>query len=749
MNRDIRYRLLSQLSRFALMTVLIVVAVSLFPRSLAAQMKHTPTIDESLSLKSVNSPMISPDGRFVAYRMTETNWKDNEFVSQLWLVDLASGANFQLTRGKHAPGAAEWSPDGRWLAFAAERESNAIEPLAEEEKEEKKEEKKEEDKDDKKEAGKGTDAKSRKPASHQIWMISPEGGEAWQLTKSPTDVGDFKWSKDSKSIAFAANVEESKPSEDRKEKYSDFDVFEKDYNQNQLWLVDVSAALKNFLPVDAKQLTSDSSLNVSSFTWSPDSTRIAFSATRNPLLEFGGDEDIYLLDLTKSNAVKKIVALPGPDGSPMFSPDGKQLAFSTALAQPYYYYANGHIATVDLDAVLAKPATTPADVHDLTAKFDEDPRPIDWGPGGIYFEALQRTNAHAFRLDPQSDEIRRITAPDTFFLGGVSFTKDFKTMAFDEDDGTHLNELYVSPVDAFSPRKLTDMTAQVKDWNLGTEEVVSWKSKDGAQIEGILYKPSDYDPSNRYPLLVMIHGGPTGISQPTLFASGYAYPVPIFLAKGALVLAPNYRGSAGYGAAFRALNVRNLGVGDMWDVMSGIDSLIAKGIADPKLLGSMGWSEGGYISAFLTTHTGRFKAISVGAGISDWMTYYVNTDITPFTRQYLHATPWDDPEVYAKTSPITTIKQAKTPTLIQQGSNDKRVPVPGSYELYRGLQDEKVESRLIFYAGFGHGVNKPKSRRALLQSNLDWFNHYIWGEPFPKVSPLLGSSEASQPAGSK
>jgi dipeptidyl aminopeptidase/acylaminoacyl peptidase len=175
--------------------------------------------------------------------------------------------------------------------------------------------------------------------------------------------------------------------------------------------------------------------------------------------------------------------------------------------------------------------------------------------------------------------------------------------------------------------------------------------------------------------------------------------------------------------------------------MSGVDSLIAKGIADPDRLGAMGWSEGGYISAFLTTHTGRFEAISVGAGISDWTTYYVGTDITPFTRQYLHATPWDDPDVYAKTSPMTTIRQARTPTLIQQGSNDRRVPVPNSFELYRGLQDRGVPSRLILYTGFGHGVDKPKSQLALLQSNLDWFAHYVWGEPIPKDSALHGTSE--------
>jgi dipeptidyl aminopeptidase/acylaminoacyl peptidase len=309
-------------------------------------------------------------------------------------------------------------------------------------------------------------------------------------------------------------------------------------------------------------------------------------------------------------------------------------------------------------------------------------------------------------------------------------------------------ELFVTPTDNFAPRKLTDFTAQVTNWTVGTAEVVSWRSQDGTTIEGVLRKPADYDPAKKYPLLVIIHGGPTGVSDPTLSPGDSYYPIQAWLARGALVLQPNYRGSAGYGAAFRALNVRNLGVGDMWDVMTGVDSLISKGIVDPAKLGCMGWSQGGYISAFLTTNTDRFKAISVGAGISNWSTYYVSTDITPFTRQYLHATPWDDPAIYAKTSPMTNIKKAKTPTLIQSGSNDKRVPPPDSFELYRGLQDQHVESRLITYTGYGHGITKPKSNRAVMQANLDWFNRYIWGDPFPKESPLLGSSqlEAVTPA---
>jgi len=700
------------------------------PTALFAQAKRIATLEEGLSLKLLDSVKASPDGRFVAYGLRETNWQDNEFLTQLWLVNLSSRRSIQLTRARKSAGSAEWSPDGRWIAFTSEREFNAIEPPPTAEK-------KAESKDSKQEES----TPDGKPAEKQIWIISPDGGEAWQLTKSQTDVDDFHWSKDGKSILFTANPPESKSSKDRKEKYSDYDVIEKDYRQEQLWLVDVTAATINFLPVAARQITTDPSLNVTSFAWSPDGTRVAFSATHNPLLAFRVEEDIYLLDLAHNNAVSKIVALPGPDSFPMFSPDGKQLAFSTSLAQPYYYYGNTHIGAVDIAAVLAKAASTPADVRDLTPKFDEDIQAIDWGSDGIYFGADVKTSAHVYRLNPSTLNIERITSPDNLLLEQVSFTPDFKSLAFIAEDPTHMTELYYSATTPFAPQKLTDITEQVKDWKLGTVEVVSWKSTDGRAIEGILHKPADYDPARKYPLLVVIHGGPSGTSEPMLSPDEYAYPIHTFLSKGSLVLEPNYRGSAGYGAEFRALNVRNLGVGDMWDVMSGVDSLISKGMVDPSRMGAMGWSEGGYISAFLTTHTDRFKAISVGAGISDWTTYYANTDITPFTLQYLRATPWDDPEVYAKTSPITTIKQAKTPTLIQQGSNDKRVPVPNSFELYRGLRDEHVPVRLILYTGFGHGINKPKSLLALQQTNLDWFNHYIWDVPIPKDSPLYGTSE--------
>jgi dipeptidyl aminopeptidase/acylaminoacyl peptidase len=274
---------------------------------------------------------------------------------------------------------------------------------------------------------------------------------------------------------------------------------------------------------------------------------------------------------------------------------------------------------------------------------------------------------------------------------------------------------------------LTAMADQLKGFTLAHREVISWKSADGTAIEGVLYTPPDFSMKKKYPLLVVIHGGPTGVDQPIVNADRY-YPIERFVAKGALVLRPNYRGSAGYGEKFRALNVRNLGVGDYADVISGVDALIAKGWVDKDRVGSMGWSQGGYISAFITASSDRFKAVSVGAGISNWMTYYVNTDITPFTPQYLHATPWDDPEIYRKTSPISYIAKAKTPTLIQHGENDRRVPIPNAYELRQALEDRGVPVKMVVYKGFGHGINKPKQQRAVMQENEKWFAQYIWGE---------------------
>ena len=421
-----------------------------------------------------------------------------------------------------------------------------------------------------------------------------------------------------------------------------------------------------------------------------------------------------------------LVTQPGPDTNPRWSPDGSRVAFQSAMGEPRFFHANGRVAVV--------PAAGGAPVS-VTGTLDEDAQLAGWTPSGLYVTALQKTASHLFRVDPAARTVTRVSMPDALAMQGASFSADGSRVAFVAGSATTLPEVYTATIAGFAAKPLTTRSTRLARWTLGTREVVSWKSQDGEVIEGVLIKPRDYDPAKKYPLLCVIHGGPTGIDRPQAIDARY-YPTDLWAARGALVLKVNYRGSAGYGQRFRQLNVRNLGVGDAWDVLSGVDHLVKKGWVDPERVASMGWSQGGYISAFLTASSDRFKAISVGAGISNWATYYYNTDITPFTIQYLGDDPIDDPEVYQKTSPMSYIKKAKTPTLIQHGELDRRVPIANAYELRQGLEDRGVKTELIVYKGFGHGITKPRSQRAVMHHNLVWFNHYLFGDPLPDLSAL-------------
>src|SRR5262245_42249142 len=659
---------------------LIVITIAL---TVQAQ-KRVPAIDDLINVKSLGGAQISPDGKYVAYTVSETDWKQDAFVNHIWLAETVTGKTFQLTRGEKSAGNPQWSPDGQWLAFGSNRVGD----------------------------------------KNQIFVIHPDGGEAMQLTRAENGVNNFAWSEDGKNIAFTTSDADQKAVKDRKDHLGDFEVVRKEYAHSHLWTFDVAEALKS--PLTGTQRTRGKDFSVTSFSWSPNGKLIAFSATKNPDLINGGTSEIYLYDF-EGQVTRNLVSQPGPDNNPRWSPDGKQIVFSSAMGNPKFFHANSKLAVVSVNGGAPR---------SITDAFDEQPGFVEWNANGIYFGGLQKTASHLFRVDPETGRITRLTAPDNLMAGGFSFTKDGRQIAFTSPSPTSLNEVYISSIGSgqnFSPRKLTSMTDQVKDYTLATREVVSWQSKDGATIEGVLIKPANFDPGKKYPLLCVIHGGPTGIDRPTLLDSRY-YPADIWAARGALVLKVNYRGSAGYGEKFRQLNVRNLGVGDAWDVIWGVDHLISKGWVDPKKVGSMGWSQGGYISAFLTTSSDRFAAISVGAGISNWATYYYNTDITPFTIQYLGDDPADDHEIYAKTSPMSYIKQAKTPTLIQHGEFDKRVPIPNAYELRQGLEDRGVKVEMVVYKGYGHGITKPKSMRAVMQHNLAWFNHYIFGDPLPDFS---------------
>ena len=642
----------------------------------------TPTIEALLNLRSVGippvspfgepfeNPQLSPDGKRVAYVVTEPDWEADRFVGAIWTADTVTGACSPFAGPAEGVGGLRWSPDGEWLAFLRKVETGET----------------------------------------RVFMAPSSGGDAVLLSGSDTDVCGFRWSPDSRRLAFSAPAPVSLAMKARKERYGDIEIVGEDRRLHDLWVVDTRSGRIESVFASPEQ-------SVRSYDWSPDGALMALELGADSMAIGRGTEDIWLLDL-RDGSSRPLVAQPGPDTNPKWSPDGAWIAFSTTMGIDDYYCCNRRIAVVSVNG--GEPVS-------VTDAFDETAILRAWGPDGVYFEAFQRMALHLFRVDPKTKEVTRLSGPDGFVGSGFTFDEDFSRVAFVAQDSRALPEVFAASVKDFRPRALTDMNAQVAGFEFGSRETIRWRSVDGVEIEGALYKPVGFRPGEKRPLLVIIHGGPTNVSRPVLDLMYYTYPLEEWLARGAVILKPNFRGGSGYGEAFRSLNVRNLGFGDMGDIMSGVDYLIEQGFVDPERMGAMGASWGGYMSAFLATHTDRFTAVSVSAGISDMVTQYANSDIPCHLRRYCEATPWDEPEVYAKASPMTTIRNARTPVLIQHGDLDKRVPIPNAWLLRRGLEDQGAPVRMIVYKGREHFIAaRPKSLRAATQHNVEWFDRWIW-----------------------
>lgn len=664
-----------------------------------AQKAASVSFEKWISLKNVNNPIISPDGKTVVYTVRSTDWTNNAYDNELWMVREGQDP-IQLTRtNKGSSSNAAFTPDGRYVSFLANR-------------------------------GEKT----------QLYIIAVMGGEALQVTRDDDGIGSYEWNPNGKQVVYSKPQAETKQEKSTKERYGAFAVEGEEYKQNHLWLLnfsydsvflagelpcypakkdsvkaDSSKAPACFLLPVAKQLT-EGNFSVSGFSFSPDGKQIAFNRQSDPLILSGITSNIVLID-PATKKMTTVVENPTGDFFEKWNPGGTAFVYQSNINDSIAnYYKNNRLFIYDL-----KTKKSIEVAHDI----DEIKSVTDWNKSGLFLSALAKTTRRIYNVDIKTGTTKVISLPIDL-PGALSFSRNTDAIVLSGRNYAGLNEIYTGRLDQ-PLKKISNSSAQINDWNTPVNEVLQWKSSDGTMIEGILLKPKNYDPKKKYPLLVVIHGGPTGIDLPDPVPT-YVYPIVQWVEKGALVLRVNYRGSAGYGEKFRSLNVGNLGVGDMWDVVSGVEYLNSKGMIDTSRMGCMGWSQGGYISAFLTTNTNLFKAISVGAGISNWVTYYVNTDITPFTRQYLKATPWADMNVYLKTSPMTNINKASTPTLIQHGEFDKRVPIPNAFELYRGLQDRGIPSKLIIYKGFGHGINKPKELLAAIWHNWLWFNQYVFGE---------------------
>lgn len=632
------------------------------------------TIEDIMRIKNIHDAQIAPDGSRVLYVISEADVKRNFYNSNIWIVDTEGGTLFKLTNGPKRDDNPRWSPDGKRIAFISDRDGK-----------------------------------------NQIWLISPFGGEAWKLTNTTNGVGSFFWSPDSRKIAFLLADPETEEERKRREEKGDVILVDRNLKMIHIHIIDVETK-------QTAQIT-EGNFSVDSLSWAPDNENIAFSARPSPEVPDLFNTDIYTVSI-RSGKIKKIVANDGVDTSPKWSSDGRMIAFVSNDGRNEWI-ANWYICVV--------PAAG-GDSRNISKAFDEFISSCIWSSDSrtLYFQGNQRVTTQLFAVSVETGRIKQISSGKRVYRN-FSFSKDTSKTAFLVSESTTPTEVYFSSVSQFKPSRLTWTNPQVDEIALGKTEVIGWKSYDGLEVEGLLIKPVGYEEGRQYPLLTYVHGGPSGkfgISfSPQIGGSSpiqdESYPLHVFAGQGIAIFLPNPRGSYGYGEKFRMANVKDWGDSDYRDIMSGIDYLINMGIADPDKLGIMGRSYGGYMTSWIITQTDRFKAASLGAGMSNLISFYGQTDIPGYMEFYFAGDPWTATEEYVKRSPITYAMHVKTPTLIQHGEKDARVPLPQAQEFFRALKKNKVPVEFIIYPRQGHSSKEPKLQIDMMRRNLDWFTRWL------------------------
>ena len=671
---------------------------------------HPVSIPDLLSLKQVAAPQLSPDGRSILY--TTRSWENaagansqrKEARSHVWRVNTDGTSVRQLTfsdRGETAP---HWSPDGRTISFLSSRDAGSS-------------------------AAAGPDADG---PVNQIWVMAADGGEARTLTDSKESVTAYAWSPDGKSIAYVARDPLSKDADDKRKRRDDSQVFEGDFRQSHLFTISTAAERGH---ADATELVHDATLTVRGEpTWSADSTRIAFSAAPTTMVR-DDRADIYIVSASghssdaAHSAAEKITTNLGPDTDPVWSPDGATIAYASSPNTgkplgdgiPLQRVGNEHLMLYDVATKRAKDASSPA--------FDLSPGPIRWSADSkrILFSVGVKTYRDLFAFDVATGQYTQLTRGLVAGLGSVG--KD--RIALVMDSSSQPDEIYVADMatlkaDGSSFKKLTDANPHARAFALGKAEVVSWKS-DNLMIEGVLLKPVDYQEGKRYPLLVVAHGGPTG-AYSNGYRVGYGDGGQNFAGEGWAVLYPNPRGSSGYGEKFTQANFNDWGGGDYRDIMAGVDAMIARGVADPDKLAFEGWSYGGYMTAWVVSQTGRFKAAMMGAGITDLASMYSTNDIPNLLGTFFGGIPTKETlPLYQERSAITYVDRVTTPLLMLHGGSDQRVPIGQPMEYFRALKDRGKTVELVFYPREGHGFSEYYHQLDHMQRQHDWITRYTLG----------------------
>ena len=647
--------------------------------NVAAAQASAPAWDPEmqLKLKAVGSPRVSPDGKRIVYTVSEavTTPEKSEFVTQIWLATIDTKHNLQITFGEKSSTNPKWSPDGNWIAFTSNRKDN----------------------------------------KNNLYLLSLNGGEAEPLTEVKSGVSDFAWSPDGRSIAFTMTDPKSEEEEKNDKAKNDFRWVDENLKMSRLYVLAIQKDANG--KREPRKLTA-ANYNVDAFDWSPDNSRIAF----NHMKTSGGNDwttsDVSIIEVASAK-VTVLANTAAAESSPFFSPDGKSIAILVSDNPPRW-------AQTGVIQIFATNDTSGSQPKSLATSYDGQPGIAGWSPDGkrIYFSEAKGTGTQIYALDVATNRIEEIKSSPAVF-SALNLNRSGLMFGFVRQTPDTPGDAYVASVSDLTPVQVSRANADLKTPAVGRTEVIRWKSKDGKEIEGLLTYPVGYQTGQRVPLILNIHGGPTGVFQQTFIGGRGVYPLATFASRGYAILRPNPRGSSGYGMEFRRANMRDWGGGDYQDLMAGVDRVIEMGVADPDRMGVMGWSYGGFMTSWIVTQTHRFKAASAGAPVTNLMSFNGTADIPSFIPDYFGGQSWEVMDLYQKHSPMFNVKGVTTPTMIQQGDADIRVPISQGYEFYNALKVQGVPTRMLVLPRQPHGPNEPKMQLAAMKANLEWFEKYL------------------------
>ncbi len=663
----------------------ILVAMMFQPGSIwLAKSSHLPTPADIVDLRLVSDPQISPDGEQVAFVVTEPadpDHPDKPRNSDIWMV-AADGKTppHKYAASDKSETMPRWSPDARWLAFLSDR--GEIFPQAKKE-----------------------DAEPPKP---QLWIMPTDGGEGQQVTDLKGGVVAYSWSKDGKTIAVLARDGPTPEDEARKKKRDDRVYVDHEWKFVRLYLCD---------PVshDTKLITRQD-FNVSDVEWSFDGRELALLVSSTPDLD-----EVYwhskLLVINRQGEMVRTLSERAGDGDWGYSPDGKWVAFQERTP-------------TEITTSLSLVPASGGEVKHVDTDYKGTIFWARWATDSKYLivESVEGTHAVISGLDTTNGRMKKmfdvqiVTGHDH----GFSMNRDASAIAFLHQKAEAPTDVWMIDEENQEKQQLTHMNPQVEEWRLGSVEEISWKSKkDDKTIYGVLIKPPNYDAGKLYPTIAEIHGGPEWAWWMGWHGSWHEWG-QLLASHGYVVLLPNPRGSEGQGIAFVEANRDDWGGGDFVDIMSGVDELVEKKIADPNRLGIGGWSYGGFMTSWAVTQTHRFKAAVVGAGVTNLFSFNGTSDITPsFLKSYFLDLPFNRRDAYENHSAMSFVKDVKTPTLVVHGGGDERVPLGQGQEFYHALKQMGVMTEMVVYPREPHGFRERAHQLDLLTRVLAWYDTYL------------------------